>query len=74
MLTNFVRTLQLDNTITMEARMVSFNLVFNKLSEKVNFSTFNMGNKGFETDEAGGIPARNVLQIYEHCDWCAGIF
>ena len=22
----------------------------------------------------GGISARNVLQKYEHCDWCAGIF
>ena len=28
----------------------------------------------FVTDEAGGISARNVLQIYERCDWCAGIF
>ena len=32
------------------------------------FSTF------FVTDEAGGISARNVLQTFEHCDWCAGIF
>ena len=28
----------------------------------------------FVTDEAGGISERNVLQIYQHCDWCAGIF
>ena len=28
----------------------------------------------FVTDEAGGISARNVLQTFEHCDWCAGIF
>ena len=27
----------------------------------------------FVTDEAGGISARNVLQTFEHCDWCAGI-
>ena len=27
----------------------------------------------FVTDEAGGISKRNVLQIYECCDWCAGV-
>ena len=27
----------------------------------------------FVTDEAGGISARNVLQLYQRYDWCAGI-
>ena len=30
--------------------------------------------KWFVTDEVGGISERNVLQIYQHCDWCAGKF
>ena len=37
--------LKLDNDITMATRMVSFNLVFYTLSEKLILSTFNMGNK-----------------------------
>ena len=27
----------------------------------------------FVTDEAGGMSVRKVLQIYQRCDWCAGI-
>ena len=29
--------------------------------------------RSFVTDEGGGKSVRNVLQIYERCDWCAGI-
>ena len=39
--------LQLDNAITMAPRMVSFDWVFYKLSEKLRLLTFNQGKKAF---------------------------
>ena len=39
--------LKLNNTITMAPRMVSFDLVFYKLSEKVTFVDFQKGEQGF---------------------------
>ena len=55
MVTNFVshsfscfNDLKLGNTITMATRMVSFDLVFYKLSQKLILSTLNMGEKVFD--------------------------
>ena len=37
--------LQLDNTISMAPRMVSFGLIFISFQKKLSLSTVNMGNK-----------------------------
>ena len=55
MVTNFVShsfpcfdDLKLDSTITMATRVVSFDLIFCKFSEKVNFVDYQHGDKVFD--------------------------
>ena len=49
------------NTISMATRMVSFDLVFHKLSENVVLLTFNKGNMVFHFE--WGFPVKNLKHM-----------
>ena len=53
--------LKMGNTISMATRMVSFDLVFHKLSENVSFVDLQQGEHGFSSE--WGFPVKNLKHM-----------